>query len=74
MGRADDCADESIAFSRTAEGAVLNVIGKMPKISPVTVQVALKDRSEAEKFTFSRIWRPPERCSNWPLAILHFST
>lgn len=34
MGGADDCANEWIVSARTAERAVLNVVGKMPKISP----------------------------------------
>lgn len=56
---ADDGADESTVSPRIAESTVLNVIGKMKKISPAILQIALKDSSEAEQFTFSRIWTAP---------------
>lgn len=58
-GRADDGADVSIISGAVAEKAALNGIGKICKISPVTMQVALKDGAEAEKFTFSRTWTVP---------------
>lgn len=56
---ADDGSHESIISSRVAERAVLNGIGKLKIIIPVTLQVALKTGSDAEKFTFSRIWTLP---------------
>lgn len=42
IGLADDGADESIVSARTVERAVLNGIGKMSEISPVSLQIALK--------------------------------
>lgn len=59
QGRADDGSDESIVSSTVAEKAVLNGIGKLTKIDPVFLQVALKQGDNAEKFTFSRTWTPP---------------
>lgn len=56
MGRCDDGADDSLVSPRLAESAVLNGVGKLKKIKPVTVQVALKDKSAAQTFTFSREW------------------
>lgn len=41
MSRAKDGANESIVPAHPAERAVLSVIGKMPKISPFTLHVAL---------------------------------
>lgn len=38
---------------------VLNRTGKFSKTQPVTIQVALKDDSEAETFRFSRTWTVP---------------
>lgn len=66
IGRCDDGADESIASPRLAEAAVLSGIGKLKKINPVTVQVALKDQSDAQKFKFSREWAVPR-------LVLHLS-
>lgn len=57
-GHADDGSDESIVSSRVAERAVLNGIGKLTRIAPVTLQVALKTGSDAEMFTLSRTWAP----------------
>lgn len=50
--RADDGANNSI--TGIAETAVLNGIGKMAKIAPITLQVALKCVIDAEKLTISR--------------------
>lgn len=73
-GRADDGSDESIVSSRIAEQAVLNGVGKMAKITPITLQVALKSGANAETFTFSRSWTPPRlvlKLSAGPLALLN---
>lgn len=74
QGRADDAADESLVSSHLAEGVVLNGIGRMKKIKPVTLKVDLKDGEEAEKFTFSRVWTVPYiflKLSAGPLALLN---
>lgn len=59
VGRCDDGVDESIVFPRLAESAVLIGIGKLKKINSVTVQVALKEKADAQKFIFSREWTVP---------------
>lgn len=48
-GRADDGANESVILSKIAEHAVLNSIGKMKKNDAVSLQIALKDSTEALK-------------------------
>lgn len=55
MGRCDDGADDSLVSLGLAESAVLNGVGKLKKISPVTVHVALKNKSEAQTFTFPKV-------------------
>lgn len=55
-GRADDGSDESTVSTRIAECAVLNGIGKMTKIAPISLQVALEAKSDTEKFVLSRTW------------------
>lgn len=47
-GRTDDGSDESIVSSKLTESAVLAGIGKMKKISPVSLQVALTDDEDAQ--------------------------
>lgn len=72
-GRADDGYDESIITARIAEHAVLNGVGKIKKITPISLQVALKSGSEAESFTFTRTWTPPRlvlKLAAGPLAFL----
>lgn len=64
--RCDDGTDESIASPRLTESEILSGIGKLRKINPVTIQVAVKDNIEALKFTFSREW-------NVPRLIMHLS-
>lgn len=56
---ADDGAGELIISSRIAEYTVQNGIGKKKNIAPVTLQVALKGGSDADKFTFSWSWTAP---------------
>lgn len=51
-GRACNRVDKSIVSSHIAERAVLHGIWKINKTTPVISQVALKDSSDAEKFTF----------------------
>lgn len=73
-GRTDDGADESIVSFRVAQCAVMNGIGKMKKISPITLQVALKEGSQATKFTFSRsstVSSTVLKLSAGPLALLN---
>lgn len=73
-GRADDGSDESIVSPKVAENAVLNGIGKFKKIPPISLQVALKDGDDPQKFTFSRTWTPPRTVlllSAGPLALVN---
>ena len=58
-GRTDDGSDESVVSSTFAESAVLQGIGTMTNIDKVSLQVALKDSSKAQSFSFSRTWTPP---------------
>lgn len=53
VGRCDDGADESLVSPSFAESAVLNDVRNLKKISTVTIQVALMDKSKAQTFTFS---------------------
>ena len=57
-GRCDDGSDETLVSPRIAEKAVIQSIGRLHQISPITVQVALKDE-KAQTFTFSRTWKVP---------------
>lgn len=73
-GREDDGADETIISSRIAQYAVLNVIGKMIKLPPITLQVALKYSSDGARFSFSRTWtalRTVLKLTSGPLALLN---
>lgn len=73
-GRADEGSDETIISARIAESATFNGIGKMAKITPVTLQVALKQEAEAERFSFSRTWTAPRtvlQVSAGPLAMVN---
>lgn len=47
-------SDESTVSLKLSECADLNGIGKMTKLDKVTLQVALKNNTEAQGFTFSR--------------------
>lgn len=72
VGRIDDGSDESIVSPHLAEKAVLNGIGKMAKIKPLSLQVALKEADDAQSFTFSGTGTPPRivlRLSTGPLAL-----
>lgn len=73
-GRCDDGSDESLVSPRVAEAATIKGIGKMRKIEPVIVQVALRKGENAETFTFSRQWTVPRlvlQLSAGPLALLN---
>lgn len=59
IGRADDGAYASIVSSKTAKTAVLNGVGKLHKITPVKIQVSLKDCVKATDCMFSRSRNPP---------------
>lgn len=72
VGRADDGSDESIVSRRLAEKAALDGIGKIAKIEPLVLQVALMKGDKAQTFRFSRTWTPPRtvlRLSTGPLAL-----
>lgn len=56
--RAVDGSDESIVSTQVVENDVLNNMGKMTKISPVTPQVSLNADSDDEKFIVFRTWTP----------------
>lgn len=70
--RADDGSDESIVSAKLAEKAVLNGIGKISKIDPIKIQVALKANDDAKSFRFTRTWTTPRlvlRLNAGPLAL-----
>ncbi len=58
-GRCYDGSDDSIASSAIAEKGAIQGIGRIKKVDPVKMQVALKKDSEANEFTFSRVWVVP---------------
>lgn len=73
-GRVDGGADESVVLSKIAEHVFLNGVGKMAKIDPVFLQVALKDSTNAEKFKCSLILTAPRtvlKLGAGPLALLN---
>ena len=59
IGRADDGSDDTLVSPKLSEAAALQGIGKLSAISPVLLQVALKQGEEPQKFSFSRIWTAP---------------
>lgn len=74
VGRCDDGSDDSLVAPHVAERAVLDGIGKIKKIDPVTVSVALKKDEEAQQFSFSRTWTVPRIILSLPsgkLAMLN---
>ena len=75
-GRTDDGADFTLISPRIAEKAVISGIGRMKKIRPMKLQVALKDKQEAQAFTFSRSWTAPRtvlQLPTGPLALLNIT-
>lgn len=56
LSRCDDSSDDSIVAAKMAERASSQGIGKITKIKPVRLQVALKSGDDAQEFTFSRTW------------------
>lgn len=76
IGRCDDGSDDSIASPKLAKQAVAEGIGRMRKIAPVNLQVALRKTEHAETFSFSRIWTVPRtvlHLSSGQLALLNLS-
>ena len=55
-GQVDDGSDDSLASPSVVHKAVLEGIGRLSKIKPVTFNLALSKNSEPEAFTFSRAW------------------
>lgn len=58
IGRCDDANDDGIASSTVGQAAIINGIGKMETIPPVTMQLALTSSdqpNQAETSTLSRI-------------------
>ena len=58
-GRCDDGADDTIVSPKIAEQAAIEGIGKMSRIKPVVLQVALTDGGKPQTFTMSRTWTCP---------------
>lgn len=50
MGRTEDENDESIASSKLTENSAIKGMGKIFKISPVSLHVSLSDCDEEQKF------------------------
>lgn len=53
-GRSEDGSKESFFFARTAGRAAVNEIGKISKVSPVSIQAGLKSGCDAKRFAFLR--------------------
>lgn len=71
--RAEDGSNDLIVSSQIAELAVLNGIGRVSKIQPVWLQVAIIIGADDEAFTFSRTWTLPRtvlKLSAGPLVLL----
>lgn len=74
LGQSDDGADELTVSPKFAESVILSGIGKLRKISTVTMQVALKEKFKANTFTFSRVRTVPRlfmHLSVGPLTLLN---
>ena len=67
-GRCDDGSDESIVSSILAEKAVLKGIGRLRKVKPIQVRVAIKTGDKAQLFTATRRWEVPRliQLDRWP--------
>lgn len=75
-GRCDDGSDDTVASRKVAEAAVIDVIGRIAKINPVELSVALKKGVDAYKFRFSRAWTVPRTTMHLPsgkLAMMNLS-
>lgn len=75
-GIADDGSDDSLASPSIANKGVMNGIGKITVIEPVTFHVALKKGEDPEPFTFSKKWNVPRTIlglSSGILALQHIS-
>lgn len=66
IGGTHDGSDELIISSKLAESYVCRKIGKLTPIDPVSLQVAVKIRKDAEKFSFPR-------SSTVPRTVLHMA-
>ena len=58
-GHCDDGADDTIVWPKIAEQAPIECIGKISRIMPVVLQVALTDGGKPLTFTMSRTWTCP---------------
>lgn len=75
-GRCDDGSDDTLASRKVAEAAVIDVIGRIAKINPVELSVALKKGVDAYKCRFSRAWTVPRTTMHLPsgkLAMMNLS-
>lgn len=57
--RCADGSDDRIAPPKLAEAAVIQGIGQMKRIKPVTINVALNQGDEEQELRFSRPWTVP---------------
>lgn len=76
IGRTDDGSDQSTISSKLAESAVCRGIGKMTPIDTISLQAALKDRKDVEKYSFSRSITVPRtvlHLAAGPLALVNVS-
>eukprot|EP00737_Agarophyton_chilense_P003792 gb/GEZJ01004544.1/.p1 GENE.gb/GEZJ01004544.1/~~gb/GEZJ01004544.1/.p1 ORF type:complete len:294 (-),score=41.13 gb/GEZJ01004544.1/:342-1223(-) len=75
--RTDDGSDESTTVSpKLGESSFINGIGKLTKITPVPLQVTLKDKDVPQTFSFWRSWAPPRttlKLSAGPLALVNIT-
>ena len=58
-GRCDDGADDTIVSPKIAQRAAIEGIGRMSRIKPVVLQVALTDGGKPQTFTMSCTWTCP---------------
>ena len=57
--KCDDGRDESIESQNFGHHAVLQEIGRVEKINPISIQVALNTTDKGEEYTFSGVWKVP---------------
>ena len=55
-GMVDDGSDDSVVSRAIAKQGVLNGLGRITKINPIKINVALTKGVESETFTFSKQW------------------
>lgn len=65
-GRTDDGSDESVVSPKLAKRAVLDGFGRFQRIKPISLQVALKNDGDSQKFTFYKLGLLLAMYNFWP--------